>query len=115
MKKFWRHTITFSPVFTLLVSFAAAQNGIVKGTVKGRENVLEAATVSLGNNTMITDGNSEFYFSIKPGNYTLIITYIGYKKIVQPVNVNAASKQVFDFRMTPNEQMGEVVVLGSRS
>ena len=115
MKKYWRHTITFNAVFSLLVCFAMAQNGIVKGTVRGSENVLAAATVSLGNNTIITDGNGEFYFSIKPGNYTLIITHTGYKKMVQQVNVKAANIQVFDFTMTPNEQMGEVVVLGSRS
>lgn len=115
MKKFWHHTIILSVVFTLLVSFAAAQDGIVKGTVKDSGNVLEAATVSLGNNTMVTDGNGEFYFSIKPGNYTLIITHAGYKKIVQQVNVCAVKMQEFDFSMTPNEQMDEVVVLGSRS
>lgn len=115
MKKYWYHTIVLISVFTLPVSFAAAQNGIVKGTVKGNENVLQPATVSLGDKIMLTDGNGEFYFSIIPGNYTLIITHAGYKKIVQPVNVNAANIQVFNFSMTPDEQMGEVVVLGSRS
>ena len=115
MKKNWHHTLTLSGVFTLLVSFAAAQNGIVKGTVKGSENVLPAATVSLGNKTMITDGNGEFSFSIKPGNYTLTITHVGYKKIIRPVNVIAVNTQIFAFSMTPNVQLGEVVVLGSRS
>ncbi len=115
MKKSWSHTLALSGVFTLLVSFATAQNGIVKGTVKGSENVLQAATVSLGDKTMITDGNGEFSFSIKPGNYTLTITHVGYKKITQPVNVIEVNTQIFAFSMTPNDQLGEVVVLGSRS
>lgn len=115
MKKSWSHTLALSAVFTLLVSFATAQNGIVKGTVKGSENVLQAATVSLGDKTMITDGNGEFSFSIKPGNYTLTITHVGYKKITQPVNVIEVNTQIFAFSMTPNDQLGEVVVLGSRS
>ena len=115
MKKSWSHTLTLSAVFTLLVSFATAQNGIVKGTVKGSENVLQAATVSLGNKTMVTDGNGEFSFSIKPGNYTLTITHVGYKKIKQAVNVIEVNTQIFAFSMTPNDQLGEVVVLGSRS
>ncbi|MDQ6890631.1 MAG: carboxypeptidase-like regulatory domain-containing protein, partial [Bacteroidota bacterium] len=95
MKKSWSHTLNLSAVFTLLSFFAAAQNGIVNGTVKGGENVLQAATVSLGNRTILTDSSGEFYFSIKPGNYTLIITHTGYKKIAQPVNVFAANTQTF--------------------
>src|SRR5664279_1529193 len=115
MKKSWSQIVNLSTVFTVLSFFAAAQNGIVKGTVKGSENVLPAATVSLGNKTILTDNSGEFYFSIQPGNYTLIITYTGYKKIVQRVNVFAANTQIFAFSMTPNDQLGEVVVLGSRS
>ena len=115
MKKYWYHTITLSAVFTLLLSFAAAQNGIIKGKVKGNEKVLPAATVSLGDKIMLTDSNGEFSFSVKPGNYTLIITHAGYKKIEQEVKIAAGNTQVVDFIMTAIEQLGEVVVLGSRS
>jgi len=115
MKKYWNQTITLIGVCTLLSTFAAAQKGIVKGTVNSNESVLQAATVSLGDNTMITDDKGEFYFSVKPGNYTLIVTYAGYKKIEKKVKIAAGITQVVDLTMTAIEQLGEVVVLGSRS
>jgi iron complex outermembrane receptor protein len=115
MKKYRCRTLTLTAVFILLSFFATAQNGIIKGTVRGSENVLQAATVSLGNKIMITDSKGEFYFSLKQGNYTLIITYSGYKKIEQEVNIAAGTTQIIDVTMMTVELMGEVVVTGSRS
>ena len=96
-------------------AFLFAQEGHVKGTVtNGREN-LPAATLSLGNKTILTNIKGEFSFSIKDGSYLLIITHAGYKKIEEPVLVKAGVTQIFNFILTPAEQMGEVVMLGSRS
>ena len=109
------HTITLITLFTLILYNVSAQNGIIKGTVKYGNEVLQAATVSLGNKATLTNNNGEFSFSVSPGNYKLIITHSGYQTIVQEIKVEASSIKRFDFTMTPNEQLGEVVVLGSRS
>ena len=88
---------------------------MIRGSVKYGKEVLQSATVSMGNKTIYTDRNGEFSFSIKPGNYTITVTHAGYKKLEQAVTVEADSTKNFDFDMIPNEQLGEVVVLGSRS
>jgi iron complex outermembrane receptor protein len=52
---------------------------------------------------------------MKAGAYTLTITHAGYKKIEKTVSVRANATQVLNYILAPTEQMGEVVVLGSRS
>ncbi len=95
--------------------FLFAQYGYVKGKITNSVETLAAATVSLGKNTMLTNSNGEFSFSVKAGSYTLIITHAGYKKIEDSVSVKTDSAQILNYSLTPVEQMGEVVVLGSRS
>jgi iron complex outermembrane recepter protein len=115
MKKYCCYIVTLAAVFILLSFFATAQNGIVKGTVRGSDNRLPGATVSLDDKIMITDDNGDFYFFIKQGNYTIIITHAGYKKIKEEIKIAAGSTEILDVTMIPVELMGEVVVLGSRS
>jgi iron complex outermembrane receptor protein len=105
------HFIFFT--FCFYVSFA--QNGIIKGKVKDGETVLQAATVSIAHKSFLTDLAGEFSITISPGTYTLRITHVGYKKIEQPIILHAGETLSFEFNMIRDEQMGEVVVLGSRS
>ena len=115
MKIFWHQIISLITLFTLLLCNVSAQTGSLKGTIKHGEDVLQAATVLLGNNTMLSDNNGKFLFSVSPGNYKLIITHSGYQTIIQEIKIEAGDTQIADFIMTPIEQLGEVVVLGSRS
>jgi iron complex outermembrane receptor protein len=116
MRRTYLHRIVLSVIVFLLVkTFSFSQNGIITGKVKYGSEALQAATVSLENKTVLTDNKGEFSLSIKPGNYKLIITYAGYKKIEQVITVLAGSTKNFDFSMEPNEELGEIVVLGSRS
>ncbi len=97
------------------VAFLFAQDGLIKGKVtNGNENLL-AATISLGDKIILTNIDGEFSFSLKAGNYLLRITHAGYIKIEEPVAVKAGITQTLNFLLTPVEQMGEVVMLGSRS
>ena len=95
--------------------FLFAQDGIIKGRVYNDNEDLPNATVSLGNQKMFTDNSGEFSFTAKPGAYTLTVTYVGYKKAEQPIRIEGGQTKTIDIVLTPNEQMGEVVVLGSRS
>jgi len=100
--------------FTNGISFS--QDAIITGKVRYGNEVLHAATISLGGQTKLTDGNGAFTFSIKPGTYKIIITHAGYKKIEHTIIAGAGSTKNVEFDMIPNEQLGEVVVeVGSRS
>ena len=83
--------------------------------VKGVDSTLPLATVSLENKTVLTDQNGEFYFSVSPGKYDLIISHAGYKKIFQQLEIQAGNAQVLEFTLIPADQLEQVVVLGSRS
>ena len=91
------------------------QNGIIHGTIKDGETGLQSATISIANKTELSNRAGEFSITISPGTYTLLITHVGYKKIEQRIIVQAGEKQSLQFNMIRDEQMGEAVVLGSRS
>jgi iron complex outermembrane receptor protein len=101
--------------FTGCTTVSFAQNGVINGKVKDGETVLQAATVSVANNSTFTNSAGEFSISVKPGTYTLIITHVGYKKFEQPVLINAGETKMLEYKMIRDDQLGEVVVLGSRS
>ena len=116
MRRAYLYRIVVSTIVVLLMNHGSfSQTGIISGKVKHGDEVLQAATVSLGNKTVLTDHNGEFSFSIIQGNYQLIISYIGYKSIEMNITVEAGTTKNFDFDMVSQETMGEIVVLGSRS
>src|SRR6187549_2380999 len=98
-----------------LISISSAQNSFLKGTVKDGETVLPSATVHVANKQLLTNLSGEFSTMITPGTYTIIITHVGYKKIEQSITLKAGEKNPLQFTMMSDEQLGEVVVLGSRS
>ena len=69
MKKNWFHKIISATVFILLTAAVSSQTAIIKGIVKTGEEVLPAATVSVGNKTTVTNYKGEFSVSVNPGNY----------------------------------------------
>src|SRR6266536_1767719 len=104
---------TFS--FLLLTLFCHAQKGIVTGTVLGVDGALSGATISVGTVRVFTDRFGKFSIALSPRNYVLLITHAGYKKITWDIMADADSSFSLMFTMTPDEEMDEVVVLGSRS
>jgi len=115
MRKIYLHIILFSFVLVFAETTSYSQNGIIKGTVKyGTEN-LPSATIKLGTITIHTDHKGEFSLSVKPGSYTITVTHVSYNKIEQAVSVEAGITKDFAFNMMPNEQPGDIVVVGSRS
>ena len=62
------------------------QHGIIEGTILDGDNIKEPlvfAEVQVKNTTIsaTTDINGIFNFKLKPGTYSLIISFIGYKTI----------------------------------
>ncbi len=101
--------------FTLYISVSFAQSGIIKGLVKDEETILPAATVSVANNIAVSNSNGEFSIVINPGTYFLVVTHAGYKKSEQEIIVKPNETQTVTISMIRKEQLGEVVILGSRS
>jgi len=95
--------------------FLFAQDGIINGRVYNDNEGLPNATVSLNNLKILTNNSGEFSFTAKPGPYTLTVTYVGYKKAEQPIRVEGGLTKTIEIILTQNEQLGEVVVVGSRS
>ena len=116
MRRTFLHRIVLSAFVFLFVNLNSfSQNGTITGRVKYGKEALQGATVLVGNKITITDQKGEFSFSVKAGHYTLAITHAGYTRMEKDVTVSAGANKNFDFDMVPNEQLGEVVTLGSRS
>jgi iron complex outermembrane recepter protein len=115
MRRINFHIILSSIAVLFASTISYTQNGIITGKVKYGTEALQSASVSLGNQTIFTDHKGEFSFSIKPGKYIITATHVGYQKIEQAVFVGKGSTKNIDFNMIPDEQVGEIVVVGSRS
>ena len=92
-----------------------AQNGIVKGKIRNDTEFLVSATVSLNNQTTLTDLKGEFIFSVKPGKYLLIVTHAGYQRIEKEITVIAGGVSDLEVVLEASDEMANVTVLGSRS
>src|SRR5215471_21799644 len=82
-----------------------SQNAAIKGIIRCGNEILQSATITIGEQTKTTDNNGEFSFSVKPGTYTIIITHAGYKKIQREIAIEAGAIKNFVFEMTPVDQL----------
>ena len=115
MRIFFQHIIVLGFVFLLFRPVCSAQQGIITGKILGPDAPLQGATVTLGTKTTLSNRLGEFSISSAPGNYTLNVSYSGFKKITRQIKVNEDNNNSLTLNMSPDEMLGEVVVLGSRS
>jgi iron complex outermembrane receptor protein len=102
--------------FITFFSAALAQEGIIRGKVEGQEKeILQAATITAGKKTVITNNAGEFFILLQPGTHTLSLSHTGYQTFRQEVKLGADETIVLDFTLLPNDHMNEVRILGSRS
>src|SRR6188768_406126 len=83
-------------LFTFCSAVSFAQDGIINGTVKDGETVLQSATISIAKKTIVTNSKGEFFVTLKAGTYSIIITYAGYKKNEQSFTLNAGETKHFN-------------------
>ncbi|TPE45826.1 TonB-dependent receptor [Pontibacter mangrovi] len=103
-----------------LVSFtAAAQHGSVKGTVKADGKAIPYATVLLKGTTWGAPTDLEGKYTLEKipaGKYELMVTAIGYKRELHPVQVYPDSAVMLPTTLTEaNATLNEVVVTGTRT
>lgn len=96
----------------------AQQKFTVSGSVKDKSNgeTLIGATVSIADNRQIGVVTNEYGFfslSLPQGNYTLLVSYVGYQQELVPVNL--VSNQTINIVLADDEMLQEVVVTSVRN
>ncbi len=93
MKVFWFFLVLFSVTLAYSQSYNIGslltnidKNGKIKGVVLDNETnnqslLFAEVTIKNSNYTTTTNLNGVFSFKIKPGTYTLVFSFIGYKTI----------------------------------
>lgn len=116
-----KRLLLLSGLIILLNALSYAQGvGLVTGTVvdKNQGLSLPGATLKLspGNHYTVSNQFGKFEFlGVPAGNYTIIITYLGYQQASQEVTVSAGKTSEVNFRLADREIAGkEVVIMGDR-
>lgn len=100
----------------LLAGATFAQQATILGTVKGDQEILPGASVYVQNKSAGTVANQDgkYKLSLKPGTYTVIASFVGYKPSEKVVALTSGQTLNLDFELQ-STSFDEVVVLGSRS
>ena len=117
-----RSIIFFSTtLFFFLVSLTGnAQTGILQGTVITRDGKpAEQVNITLKEAKLITASSSTGTYqldNLKPGTYTLIISFAGLQTQQKKVAIEPAKITHADFTLTENaDQLAEVVIIASKT
>lgn len=103
---------------SFLSLFAFAQNTTVRGAVKDATGLpLQGASVVVEGSRkgVVTDAAGTYSISLPPGNYTLVITYVGMQQQRQPINVPAGGLSDVSTAMQSAGDLNRIVIVGSRS
>ncbi|MCW9707077.1 TonB-dependent receptor [Fodinibius salsisoli] len=110
--------LSFLAAILLFSQFANAQTGSIKGTVTDQETkeVIPGVNVGIENTTQGAATNAEGIFEITevaPGNYTLVISAVGYAQKELMVSVNANQTTTADVALTKMyTELQEVEIIG---
>lgn len=112
---FIRYLNRMKNILTLFVIFIVTScfsQVVIKGTVSEKNGSLEGAAVYL-NNTMFgttTDGKGNFELPVKKGIYELIVSYLGYKKIVYNLNTETYDQPLIFTLQEEENSLDEVII-----
>lgn len=100
----------------LISVFANAQTGSIKGLINAKNGgFLSYANISISNTNHKTLSNASGEYNIdgiKPGEYTVVVKFIGYKTAKKQITVSAnTTTKVPTFILTENQETLEEVVL----
>ena len=96
----------------IFIQFAAFAQITINGIVTEKNGPLEGAAVYFNNTMLGTTTNNEGKFSleVKEGQYELIVSYLGYKKIVYSLNTSSKNKLLV-FKLEEEENTLDEVVI----
>ena len=105
-------------LFLCLSVAAFAQNTTIRGSVKDPNGLpLQGASVLIESTKkgVLTDANGNYIISMPPGNYTVVITYVGMQQQKQTVNVPASGSAEVSVDLQSSGDLNRIVIVGSRS
>ncbi len=114
--------VTLLLIFLGIFSFASAQSGTLTGLITDAENnqPLNGASIRVVGTYLggLTDAKGNFRIQgIKPGDYSVIITYIGYaEREYNGIRIVAGSTQNLQIALNSSvSTLGEVEIVGQRT
>ena len=106
------------PIVALCIlqsSFLCSQEGHIKGKISDGTESLPAASVTIGDKSILSNSEGEYFISVKAGSYSIIITHTGYKKLEQQIIVTANANHIYNFNLAPSGLLDEITILGTRT
>jgi iron complex outermembrane receptor protein len=119
MKKIYQNFSRTMLMVLALFAFSAvwAQTTTIRGTVRDLNGqLLSGASVAIKGTQQGTfaDNSGNYSLSVAPGNYTLVVSYVGFT--TQNVDVTVGQNgAVQDVILSSTKELGAVTVIGSRS
>ncbi len=111
-------TLTISFFFSLL-SIGLAQLGSISGKIIAEEKPQEGVAIfvpSLGKGTVSDRYGTYTINNLPAGEYTLHVTYVGYRTISEKITLKENEQYLQDFDMQPDAiNLGQFVVTGTRN
>lgn len=99
-------------IFLLIFSFPTFSQIVIEGTVYDKNGPLENAAVYL-NNTMLgttTNVNGEFSLPIQSGQYELIVSFLGYKKLNYTLNTDNYNRPIKFILQEDSNALDEIII-----
>ncbi len=100
-----KKTVTLLSVLFVTVSFAFAQNGLVKGTILDADNKEPLGGVIIRYDKVkgvVSDATGKYSISIPAGEHELVMNFDGYRNYKQAITITADSVMVIDVMMRPS-------------
>lgn len=88
-------------------------NGIVTDSLSGES--LIGVTLKFSSKTQSgssTNGYGFFSYKLSPGDYTVTVTYIGYRTLIRTLKID--SNKRFDFSLVPENTLDEIIITSER-
>ncbi|WP_442590186.1 TonB-dependent receptor [Pedobacter sp. AW31-3R] len=106
-------------IFLFAISVIGAKAQTIRGTVSDTSQTIIGATVAVSGNVQRVGTNASGKYELKlskPGKYTIVVSYIGFRTQQKTVTLAEGEIQTLDFQLLANSNdLENVVVLGSRS
>lgn len=103
-------------IFYLLLSHAV-RGQVISGMVTFGETPLQGASVSIGGQKgELTDQNGKYSLALKPGNYSINFTYVGFKSKTINAKLEEGQNKILNVQLEQlSEQIETVVLSGTRT
>jgi iron complex outermembrane receptor protein len=111
-------SVGFIVICFFITSNAVAQTSSLRGSVRDANGLpMAGASVILDGTKKgtVSDASGNYELKVAPGNYTLIVSYVGVVTQRKQVSVSAGSASENNFDMQNSGDLNRVIVVGSRS